>query len=95
MDSVTTSYKVRVTPYDAEAWRRLAYVHGRHDRLERLCIELKHSVEDANLVVAQGLVSLSMKLQEGLEFRLFVRVLLIRAEHGVEQACNRPSDGCE
>jgi hypothetical protein len=67
-------------------------LHRRHDLLDVLVVQLEHAVQDADLVVTQRFLALTVELQERLELRLLVRRRLAGAEHAVEQLCNRVRD---
>ena len=72
---------------------RPVYRDRSHDGLKTLRVQLQHAVEDADLIVAKWLFSLTVELQERLELSLLVRVSFVLAKHIVEKLSYRPSDG--
>ena len=65
-------------------------LHRCHDLLDFLVVELEDTVQDTDLVIAQGLFALTVESEERLELGFLVSVRLIVAEDPVEEFGNRP-----
>ena len=68
-------------------------LHGSHDRLHILGVQLKHAVENADLIIPQWLFPTAVELEEGLQLCLLVGGDFVVAEYVVEQLSYRPGDG--
>lgn len=66
---------------------------GRHDPAHALRVQLQHAIQNADLVVAEGLLTRAMELEEGLELGFFVGVRGVHAKDAVEELGDGPSDG--
>ena len=62
--------------------------------LDLLVVELQNTIEDADFVISQGLLSLTVESEERLEFCFLVRVSLVVAEDVVEKLGNGPCNRC-
>ncbi len=68
-------------------------LHRCHDLLDLLIVQLKNTIENADLVVAQGLLAMTVEGQETLELCFLVSMCLIMSQYVVEELGNRPRDG--
>ena len=67
--------------------------HGCHDLHDGFRVQLQNTIQNANLVIAQWLFAMSVKLEERFEFRLLVCVPLVSAKNIVKELSDGPSDG--
>lgn len=63
-----------------------------HDCFHILGVEFQDAVEDADFIIAEGLLAGAMELEERLELGLLVRVRLVRAENMVQKLGNGPGN---
>ncbi len=73
--------------------RAVTYLHGSHDLLNLFVVELEYAVEDADLVITQGLLALAMEGKEGLELGFLVGVSFVSAKDIIKELGDGPCDG--
>jgi hypothetical protein len=89
----TTSYRIkRFSQRSPLSHSIKTYLHGGHDLLDALGVQLEHAIQDVDLIVAKRLFTSSVELEERLEFGLLVGVVLVRSKDPIKELCQRIGD---